>query len=67
MAHATTSPEHEYSPERAVQEIRTQRKRNALLALAAAIVVLIGFGSVVYLAYNDVPAPESPANAPVRR
>lgn len=62
MAHVTTHQGFDYSPERAVREIRAERKRNAVLALAGAVLALAALGSVVYLSYNDVPAPDSPAN-----
>lgn len=64
MAHATTHQGLDYSPERALREIRAERKRNAFLALGGAVLALIALGSVVYLSYNDVPAPDAPANAP---
>jgi hypothetical protein len=67
MAHATAHPHFDYSPEEAVHEIKAQRKRNALLVLGGAILAFIGLGSLVYLSYDDVPAPDSPANAAVPR
>jgi hypothetical protein len=49
--------------DRALAEIRHDRKRNVWLAVGGMLLALFLLGSGVYLAYNDVPAPERPANA----
>ncbi|MGC4066814.1 MAG: hypothetical protein QM784_19695 [Polyangiaceae bacterium] len=48
--------------DRALAQIRHDRKRNTWLAVGGTIIALFLLGSGVYLAYNDVPAPERPAN-----
>jgi hypothetical protein len=48
---------------RALTEIRHDRKRNMILALGGTVLALLVLGAGVYLAYNDVPAPNTPANA----
>lgn len=63
MAHAPTHSDYDFSPEGAIREIQSQRKRNSLIALGVGILAMVVFGAAIYLAYSDVPAPESPANA----
>jgi hypothetical protein len=63
MAHVQAHPGHDFSPEEAVREIQTERKRNSLIALAVGVGLFLLFGVGIYLSYNDTPSPENPANA----
>jgi hypothetical protein len=63
MAHAHARSFDDLSPEDAVQEINQERKRKSMIALGLGGLAVVVFGAFVFLAYNDVPAPESPANA----
>lgn len=63
MAHAHSNSDYGFSPEEGLQKIQTQRRRKSLLALGVGVLAFTVFGLGIYLAYNDVPAPDSPANA----
>lgn len=52
------------TPERALEQIQHERRRKSIIAaalFAVATVTAVGF---VYLSFNEVPGPETPANAP---
>ncbi len=61
MAHATKHAG-DLTPEQALREIQSERKRRSMLA--AALFTLSGVAVVAsfYFSYRDVPAPDSPAN-----
>jgi len=63
MAHAYSDPDYGFSPEEGLHQIQIQRKRKFLLALGVGLLAFLVFGLGIYLAYNDVPAPDTPANA----
>ncbi len=61
MAH--TRPIDDLSPEEAVREITQDRKRRSMIALALSLLGVVVFATLIVLAFNDVPAPQAPANA----
>jgi hypothetical protein len=63
MAHASTHSGYDFTPEQAIDKIKAERKRKSALVAAAFVAGALAFGTSVYLAYQDVPAPENPANA----
>jgi hypothetical protein len=62
MAHALEHA-HDYSPEQALQRIKSERARRSWTALILFVLAAIGITGSFYLSYRDVPAPSSPANA----
>ncbi|HVJ17500.1 MAG TPA: hypothetical protein VM686_18865 [Polyangiaceae bacterium] len=61
MAH-TYAPDRFETPELAIRFITADRTRRGILAaVAEALAIIVTFG-LVYVIYNDVPAPASPAN-----
>jgi hypothetical protein len=61
MAHATTHS-HDFTPEEALREIKSDRSRRAWIALILFVLSGMAIVASFYLSYRDVPAPESPAN-----
>ena len=60
MAHAHA---YDYSPEEALQRIKAERSRRSWIALILFVLSAVVVSTSFYLAYRDVPAPASPANA----
>ncbi len=63
MAYLQTHPSYDFSVDEAVRRINAARKRESITALAVGILAVIVFGSVIYLSFHNVPAPETPGNA----
>lgn len=61
MAHATTHS-HDFTPEEALREIKSDRSRRAWVALILFALSGVAIVASFYLSYRDVPAPETPAN-----
>jgi hypothetical protein len=62
MAHATTHPGYDFTPEEAISEIKAERKRKSLIAGAAFAAGALALAAGAYFSYRDVPAPANPAN-----
>jgi hypothetical protein len=50
-------------PEAGIREVKRQRSKKSLVAAALFGIATIVTLGLVYLMYNDVPAPTNPANA----
>lgn len=51
------------TPERAIRFIVEERSRNGLIAVVVGVLATIVTLAAIYLAYRNVPAPRTPANA----
>ncbi len=63
MAFVGTQSGYELSPDQAIQKIRSDRRRDSVLAFTLGFLALLAFYTSIALAYGDIPAPHEPANA----
>lgn len=63
MAFVDTHAGYELSPDQAIQRIRSDRRRDSIMAFTLGFLALLAFYTSIVLAYGDVPEPREPANA----